>query len=421
MDLIFAEATPPGRGGISIIRLSGVGARAVSEAFVGALPEARRTYCRPFVEQGEVLDEVLVFRNDQGASFTGEESSEFHLHGAPVVVRRVAEALQRAGARRAEAGEFTRRAFLSGRMSLVEIEALGDLLSAETEAQRRQAVRVTSGELDRKAALWRELLVRAGALIEASVDFADEDVPDDVPAEAFEAIEELRRLLEIELSGFDAAERVRAGFEVAIVGPPNAGKSTLLNRLAKRDVAIVSDIAGTTRDVIELRLDLRGLAVTFLDTAGIRGTGDAIERIGIDVAKLRARRADIRLHLSVDGEPVQELWQDGDLIVGAKADRGPAVAAISVSGHTGEGIDILLAQIFDILSRRVAGAGLISHERQKREIETALDMLSLRKGDAPEIMAEHVRSAAASLDRLLGRIDSEDYLDLIFSSFCIGK
>lgn len=421
MDLIFAEATPPGRGGISIIRLSGQGAREVAERHVGPLPVARRTYSRSFRESGEVLDQILVFRAEDGASFTGEDLCEFQLHGAPVVVRRISDALSRSGARRAEAGEFTRRAFLNGRMDLAEIEGLGDLLIAETEAQRQQAVRSAGGELARKAAAWRQLIVRAGALIEVSVDFADEEVPDEVPPEVFDLIDLLRGELKDELRGFAAAERVRVGFEVAIVGPPNAGKSSLLNRLAKRDVAIVSEVAGTTRDVIELRLDLHGLAVTLLDTAGIREAGDAVEKIGIEAARRRAEAADLRIHLTPEAVAVDSLWRDGDLVVAAKADILPPRGPVSVSAVTGEGIDDLLAALFQRLSVRVAGAGLISHQRQRQEIVSAVDALEDTDDLESEILAERLRMAASSLDRLLGRIDAEDYLDVIFSSFCIGK
>lgn len=419
MDLIYAEATPPGRGGVSIVRLSGDGARRLAERLGGAMPEARRTYLRRLVENGEVLDQAVLVRFEPGASFTGEECVELHLHGAPVVVRRVARALERGGARLAEAGEFSRRALLNGRMDLVEIEGLGDLLAAETESQRQLAMRTASGELAKRAAGWREKLIMAGALIDASVDFADEDVPDEIPAEVFELADQLVAELQRELSGFQAAERVRMGFEVAIIGPPNAGKSTLMNRLADRTVAIVSEIAGTTRDVIEMRYDLNGLAVTFLDTAGIRDAEDSIEEIGIGLAKDRARLADLRIHLSAEGHWVSDLWQDGDIVVRSKADlvRGDG----GISSITGEGIDTLLSDLSQKLQQRVSQAGVISHDRQRGEVEAAVLALSDLVGLPAELAAEQVRSAAASLDRLLGRISSEDYLDAIFAQFCIGK
>ncbi|WP_304616002.1 tRNA uridine-5-carboxymethylaminomethyl(34) synthesis GTPase MnmE [Paracoccus sp. (in: a-proteobacteria)] len=421
MDLIYAEATPPGRGGVSIVRISGNGARQLAERLGGALPEARRTYLRRLVEDGEVLDQAMLIRFDEKASFTGEECVELHLHGAPVVVRRVARALERGGARLAEAGEFSRRALLNGRMDLVEVEGLGDLLAAETEAQRQLAMRTASGELAQRAVGWREKLIRAGALIEASVDFADEDVPDDVPAEVFDLVGQLIVELQRELAGFQAAERVRLGFEVAIIGPPNAGKSTLMNRLADRTVALVSEIAGTTRDVIEMRYDLNGLAVTFLDTAGLREAGDAIEAMGIGLARDRARLADLRIHLSPDGGRVDDLWQEGDLLVRSKADLSVGGTGLMISAAAGDGLDDLLAELSDRLRQRVSQAGVISHDRQRQEIALAVDSLNSVAGQPAELAAEHIRAAAASLDRLLGRIGSEDYLDVIFASFCIGK
>ena len=418
MDLIYAEATPPGRGGVSIVRLSGEGAQRLAERLGGGLPEARRMYLRRLVEDGETLDQAVLVRFEPGASFTGEESVELHLHGAPVVVRRVARALERGGARLADAGEFSRRALLNGRMDLVEVEGLGDLLAAETESQRQLAMRTASGELAKRAAGWRQTLIRAGALIEASVDFADEDVPDEIPTEVFVLADELVAELQHELSGFAAAERVRMGFEVAIIGPPNAGKSTLMNRLADRTVAIVSDIAGTTRDVIELRYDLNGLAVTFLDTAGIRDAADSIEEIGIGLARERARLADLRIHLSRDGQAVNDLWQTGDIAVRTKADLD---GNGGISAVTGEGLDTLLSDLADLLRQRVSQAGVISHDRQRGEIEAAVHALSDLACLPAELAAEQIRSAAASLDRLLGRIGSEDYLDVIFAQFCIGK
>lgn len=422
MDLIFAEATPPGRGGVSVIRISGDGARAVAEHLVGPMATPRRAYFRDLTDAGEVLDQVLAIWFASGGSFTGEEVAELHLHGAPVVIRRVARLLLDHGLRPAEAGEFTRRAFLHGRMDLAEIEGLGDLLEAETETQRKLAMRNAGGELTRKAEIWRSWLIEAGALVEVSVDFADEEVPDDVPERAFELIEMLHADLRAEISGFSAAERIRNGFEVAIVGPPNAGKSSLLNRLARRDVAIVSDIAGTTRDVIELRMDIQGLAITVLDMAGLRDSDDAIETIGIDRAKQRAAAADLRLHLSDDGGRFDDLWQDGDLIVAGRADlRSNDKADCAISPLTGQGIDALLELIHARLLPKIASAGIVSHERQRAEMVTAADALVDIRSLPVELIGESLRISNAALDRLVGRIGAEDYLDLIFASFCIGK
>ena len=421
MDLIFAEATPPGRGGVSVIRLSGTNARLTAERLVGQKPDARHAYFRTLRHDDEPIDQVLAMWFPEGQSFTGDEVAELHLHGAPVISRRVGSALLSMGARPAEAGEFTRRAFLNGRMDLAEIEGLGDLLAAETEAQRKLALRTASGELAQKALEWRQLLIEAGALVEVSVDFADEDVPDEVPNRVFEAIAELREALQRELAGFSSAERIRMGFEVAIIGPPNAGKSSLLNRLAQRDVAIVSDREGTTRDVIELKFDLNGLPVTFLDTAGLRESDDAVERIGIDRALNRAKSADLRIHLSRDGDIVQELWHPDDVIAVSHADIYESDADLTLSAVTGHGIDKMLGIIGEILRNRVFSAGLISHERQRLEIITALDAVEGLGGLPTELIAEKIRVSAASLDRLLGRIGADDYLDVIFSSFCIGK
>lgn len=421
MDLIFAEATPPGRGGVSVIRLSGDGARGAVERLVGPLDLPRHAYFRNLVLDGEPIDQILVLWFADGSSFTGEEVAELHLHGAPVIARRVGRALVEMGARPAEAGEFTRRAFLNGRMDLAAIEGLGDLLIAETEAQRKLALQSVSGEIAKRADAWRALLIEAGALVEVSVDFADEDVPDEIPERVFEAVAELRGRIQTELDGFQAAERIREGFEVAIIGPPNAGKSSLLNRLARREMAIVSETAGTTRDVIELRFDLKGIAVTFLDTAGLRDAKDDIETVGIERARSRARSADLRIHLSVTADPVTDLCIPGDLVVQGHADTFPSSQGLSVSSLTGAGIDDLLGHLHEILSARIAGAGIVSHDRQRVELLDAVSALEGLESLPPELVAESLRVAASCLDRLVGSIGADDYLDAIFSSFCIGK
>lgn len=419
MDLIFAEASPPGRGGVSVIRLSGEGARVVAETFVGPIKRPRYASLRRIMADSEKLDQALVIWFEKARSFTGEEVVEFHLHGAPVILRRFGEALIKAGCRIAEPGEFTRRAFINGRMDLAEIEGLGDLLSAETEAQRRLALRLADGELSRMAQAWRDLLIRAGALVEASIDFADEDVPEEVPAEVHQLLDQFRAELDREIVGYAAAERLRNGFEVAVIGPPNAGKSSLINHIARREVALVSDIAGTTRDVIELRLDLKGLAVTFLDTAGLRDTDDSVEAMGVERARRRAEAADLRLHLSEDGVRDARLWAPGDISLRTKADLSPSPEGISVL--TGAGISALLENVHATLARRAAGAGIVSHDRQRQALMAARDALPDIDDLPPELLAEAIRQSASHLDQLLGRIGAEEYLDVIFSSFCIGK
>lgn len=421
MDLIFAEATPPGRGGISVIRISGTGARHAAERLAGPLPEARRAYVRIIRDGDDELDRALVIWFEAGSSFTGDEVAELHLHGAPVIARRVSAVLADAGVRQAEAGEFTRRAFLNGQMDLAAVEGLADLLEAETDAQRRLALRAAGGELARKTDEWRELLIRAGALVESSVDFADEDVPDEVPDEVFLLLANLQDSLGAEIEGYPAAERLRTGFEVAVIGEPNAGKSSLVNRIARRDVALVSEIAGTTRDVIELRLDLKGLAVTLLDTAGLRTTGDIVEGMGVERARERASAADLRIHVSPEGRPDRTLWRQGDILVRSKADVGKDGQGLAVSAATGEGVSELLMAVYDRLALRVAGAGIVSHERQALALKEACDAVAGIEGLPAEVLAEKIRQATASLDLLLGRIGAEEYLDVIFASFCIGK
>lgn len=421
MDLIFAEATPPGRGGVSILRISGDGARSAAERLAGPLPSPRHAYLRAIRDGDEILDRGLVMWFEAGHSFTGEEIAEIHLHGAPVIVRRLGHILSNHGLRIAEAGEFTRRAFLNGKMDLSEVEGLGDLLAAETESQRRLALRTSQGELARKADGWRSLLIRAGALVESSVDFADEEVPEDIPPEVFDLLAQFRQDLDGQIRGYAAAERIRNGFEVAIIGPPNAGKSSLLNRIARREVALVSEVAGTTRDIIELRLDLRGLAVTLLDTAGLRDAQDIVEGLGIGRARERAAAADLRVHLSPSGDIDRSLWKEGDLQVISKADLLTRPQELSISAITGQGLERLLDRIFDILSNRIAGASLVSHQRQLTALTEAHGSLEQIDALPPELLAEAIRNSALSLDRLLGRISAEDYLDVIFTSFCIGK
>ena len=425
-DPIFALASAKGRAGIAVIRLSGTGARAIAEALTGGggkpLPIEGRCL-RDLTHGGEILDRALIVTFAAGASFTGEEVVEFHCHGSPAVVGAVLSALSE-HARLAEPGEFTKRALENEELDLAQVEGLADLIEAETEAQRKIALRVMQGGLSQKVADWRRDLIRAVSLIEATIDFADEDVPTDVSPEVLELVGGVEKALHAEIKGSFAAERIREGFEVAIVGPPNIGKSTLLNALAGREAAITSEVAGTTRDVIEVRMDIGGLAVTLLDTAGIRETDDQVEAIGVDRAKARATDADLRVFLTQDGTPELEP-QDGDIVAIGKADdyQGDAFA---VSGKTGKGIDTLISRISETLEARASMAVTATRARHRAGMEGALPHLAYAQEHASdeaqaEIVAAELKEAIFKLSSLIGAVGVEDILDEIFASFCLGK
>ncbi|MGI3169777.1 tRNA uridine-5-carboxymethylaminomethyl(34) synthesis GTPase MnmE [Pseudooceanicola sp. C21-150M6] len=427
MDTIFAQATAPGKAGVAIVRLSGPLAWQAVAQLCGSVPEPRQAGLRVLRWDGVVLDEALVLTFAEKASFTGEKVAEFQTHGSTAVVASLLRALsEMEGLRAAEAGEFTRRALENGQLDLAQVEGLADLIEAETEVQRRQAQRVLSGDLGRRAEDWRRDLIRAAALIEATIDFADEDVPVDVSPEVTELLERVRDSLSHEVMGVGFAERIRDGFEVAIIGAPNVGKSTLLNALVGRDAAITSDVAGTTRDVIEVRMDLGGLAVTVLDTAGLRETSDVVEAIGVQRARDRATAADMRVFLIAPGDVPEMAPLKGDIVLQAKADILGDVPG-SISGKTGFGVDQLLRDIQTRLSDLAGQSGLATRERHRiamqragEGLEAALRLVSLGSEHA-ELAAEELRTAVRALDSLVGRVDVEMLLDDIFSSFCIGK
>lgn len=428
MDTVFALSTVPGKAGVAVIRVSGPLALSVAETLCGDIPPLRKASLRILTDgNGVHLDEALVLTFAENQSFTGEETVEFHTHGSMAVVSAVLDEL--AGLddlRVAEPGEFTRRAMENGRLDLSQVEGLADLIDAETEAQRRQALRVLSGDLGARAEVWRQKLIRAVALVEAVIDFADEEVPVNVVPEAGDLISAVLHDLDAELAGLSVAERIRTGFEVAIVGVPNVGKSTLLNVLAGREAAITSEYAGTTRDVIEVRMNLGGLPVTLLDTAGLRDTDDPVESIGVDRARQRAGAADLRVFL-IEGDESPELPPEpGDIVVRAKADLRDDLEN-SISSITGEGISELVERISDTLQSRAANAGLATRLRHREAIERGAESLRRALDLLPEgehmadIAAEELHIAVRALDSLVGRVDVENVLDEIFASFCLGK
>lgn len=427
MDTIFALASASGKAGVAVIRISGPLADVAGREIAGDLPKPKELSLRRLKSRsGDILDEALVLYFEAGKSFTGEKTVEFQTHGSVAVISALLERLSEIdGLRHAEAGEFTRRALENGVLDLTQVEALSDLIEAETEAQRRQATEVLSGALGQKVGDWRAKLIRAAALLEATIDFADEDVPVDVTDEVRDLLKSVLADLSVQLDGLEAAERIRTGFEVAIVGPPNAGKSTLLNYLAGRDAAITSEIAGTTRDVIEVRMDISGLAVTLIDTAGLRETVDVVEALGVERAKTRAAQADIRLHLiERGGAPLIDVLPEDIVVVGKCDDESEGSG---VSGLTGYGVSELVDQLRGTLLSRTASAGVASRVRHGEilrqgtaQLGQALAVLDMGP-DAYEIASEEIRLAAHGMSSLLGYVDVEDLLGEIFSSFCVGK
>ncbi|WPY93695.1 tRNA uridine-5-carboxymethylaminomethyl(34) synthesis GTPase MnmE [Limimaricola variabilis] len=427
METIYALATARGRAGVAIIRISGPAAHASGEAMAGELPRHGRGLRRLRDAQGDLLDEALVLTFDERRSFTGEAVVELHLHGSKAVISAVLDRLgDLPDLRPAEAGEFTRRALENGRLDLSQVEGLADLIDAETEAQRRQAMRTMSGALGQRAEVWKRDLLRAMALLEAVIDFADEDVPVDVTPEVEMLLDRSADAMRREMDGVAAAERIRDGFEVAIIGAPNMGKSTLLNHLAGRDAAIISDVPGTTRDVIEVRMDLRGLPVTLLDTAGLRESVDQVEAIGIGRARERAAAADIRLHLVSPEDFDTALAGPDDLVRVARSDLHDADPR-GISGLTGQGVPDLLDELADRLEARSASAGVAIRERHRVALREGLAYIARCRellpsgGIAHDLAAEELRLAVRALDSLVGRVDVEHVLGEIFSSFCIGK
>jgi tRNA modification GTPase len=402
----------------------------------GGLPPQRVAQRRRLVDpqSGDALDEGLILWFPGPRSATGEDVAELHLHGSRAVLAAVMQALSRLGLRLAEPGEFTRRAFLNGKLDLLQAEAIADLVAAETDAQRRQAMRQLGGELGDVYRGWRDRLTRILAHLEAAIDFPDEDLPPEIEDRIAGETAALVAEIAGHLADGHRGERLRDGIDVAIVGPPNAGKSSLLNRIARRDAAITSPLPGTTRDVIEVAIDLGGYPVVLADTAGLRDSADAIEQEGKRRAVQRAEQAEIRLFVFDIAHPAEaagaSAWPGADtILVANKIDLVPAAdtdlsaPALPVSALTGEGIEKLLAE----LGERVAQtyrieSPVLTRARHRQALEDAA--ASLRRSSSaelPELCAEDLRLALRGLGRITGAVDVEDLLDVIFRDFCIGK
>ncbi|MFA5122848.1 tRNA uridine-5-carboxymethylaminomethyl(34) synthesis GTPase MnmE [Zavarzinia sp.] len=428
-DTIFALASGRGRAGVAVLRLSGPLAGSALDALAGQRPEARRAHLATLRDpvDGVEIDRGLLLWFPGPASFTGEDVAELHLHGGRAILSRITDVLIRLGLRPAGAGEFTRRAFEHGKLDLAQAEAVADLVDAETEAQRRQALRQLDGALGRLYEGWRDWLKVLLARLEALIDFPDEGLDEAIEGEVRAGAGLLRAEIAAHLADGHRGERLRDGFEIAITGAPNVGKSSLLNRLSATEAAIVSDMPGTTRDVIEVALDLGGYRVVLIDTAGLRETEDPIEREGVRRARARAESADLRLEVIVPGDPLPPPGEGARLVVLNKADLGPGPAeALPVSARTGAGIGELLAMLGQTVAERLnpGEAPAITRARHRLAVEAslsaldrALDPLAL----PPELRAEDLRQALRDLGRVVGTVDVEDLLDVIFSEFCIGK
>lgn len=429
-DTIHALATGPGRAGIAILRLSGPGAADILAAIAGHLPRPRQAALRPLRgSDNDLLDRALVFWFPGPSSFTGEDVAELQIHGGSAIIAAVDLRLCELGSRPAEAGEFSRRAFLNGKIDLLEAEGLADLIDAETEAQRQQALRQSEGGLSRVYEDWASRLRRALALQEAELDFPDETESVSIEAELGVQLDELIAEFVGHLSAGQRAERLRTGIVVCVTGAPNVGKSSLVNCLVQEEVSIVSARAGTTRDLVEARLVLAGVPVTLVDTAGLRDTEDEVEAEGVRRARARAAAADLVLEIVVDG-PVSHAGELNVIRVVNKIDLAGAECAracassVGVSARTGEGVPELLAvlsgRVHDIAARTPHPA--MTRGRHRSCIETARHhLVAARHVGVAEFRGEELRLAMHALGRLTGRVDIEDVLDTIFSSFCIGK
>ncbi|WP_085901559.1 tRNA uridine-5-carboxymethylaminomethyl(34) synthesis GTPase MnmE [Kiloniella majae] len=446
-ETIFALSTAPGQAGVAVIRISGSKAKVVLEEMSSSFPEPRvAALIKLFDPEDKAeLDRCLALWFPGPGSFTGEDVVELHLHGGRAVVDGTIEALAKLpNFRPAEAGEFTRRAFDNDKLDLTEVEGLSDLIAAETEAQRKQAIRQMDGELSKLVEGWRDRLVRMLAYLEAEIDFPDEELEEGISTQVKHNIEQLKSDIKHHLDDSHRGERLRNGIKIAIVGPPNAGKSSLLNALARREVAIVSDVAGTTRDIIEVHLDLSGYPVIVSDTAGLReieeNTTDGIELEGIRRAKLHAESADLCLAVfdiedrdNFDQETLKLLDKTSNFVVINKCDKTEENPSIPVSDFdvtkistkSGEGIDSLLEKLNTWVISNMGQSGSssgITRQRHRSALIECLDSLGRSlETDLPELCAEDLRLATRYLGRITGKVDVEELLDVIFRDFCIGK
>lgn len=433
---VFAPATAPGKAAIGVVRVSGPMAGAVVAAVAGDLPPARRAARRRLrdPESGEVLDEAIVLWFPGPGSYTGEDVAEFHLHGSRAVIAAVLGMLAKwPGLRPAEPGEFTRRAFENGKIDLTAAEGLADLVAAQTDCQRRQALRQLDGELGRLYEGWRAVLTRGLAFLEAAIDFPEEGLPENPIDPVWDQIRSVESEIHQHLDDCGRGERLRDGLSAVIVGAPNVGKSSLLNCLVRRDAVIVADTAGTTRDVVEVGLDLDGFPLTVADTAGLRCAGDGVEEEGIRRARKRAGDADLVIGVfdatrwpEREADTEELLGGDG-LVVWNKVDLAAVNGGEGVwplSCRTGEGVDLFVAGLSAAVRDRLdpSASPVLTRARHRAALVACAQALERALGvSAVELAGEDLRAAVAALGRITGRVDVEELLDVIFQELCIGK
>ena len=431
MDTIFALATPEGKSGVAIVRISGQDAFECFKDFSCKIVKVGRSGVRKLFYNEQLLDKAFVLSFKKGSSFTGEDTVELHLHGSLAIIRNCLDALgQFKNFRAAYPGEFTKRAFENGRLDLAQVEGLSDLINAETSVQLNQAQRIFDGALGDLVGYWRSELIAVKALIEASIDFSEEEIPDNLSADILRGLTKIKSTIKQEIKGSFVSEQITRGFEVAIIGAPNVGKSTLLNCLSGRKASIISKLAGTTRDVIEVHMDLGGMPITLLDTAGIRFSEDEVEKMGVDLAIDRAKKADLRLFLSDTGNFNNfglEVKQE-DLMVHSKGDISDQFKEdFLISAKTGAGISKLIKKITEIFKTKVSNSSIAINARHRNAMVRAVYSLEIAEKELMvglervELCAEGLNGAIKALDSLIGVVDVEDVLDTIFNKFCIGK
>ena len=430
-ETIFALSTVPGLSAIAVFRISGPNAFSVLRNITkGNIPKNRLATLKKIFWKGEVIDQCIIITFKKNESYSGEKTVEIHCHGSLAIIEKLASILTLCGPklniRPAEEGEFTRQAFYNGKMDLIQVEGLSELLRAETEAQRKISFDSLDGVVSKKVDTWKSKILSILAFLEADIDFNDQDLGE---ISILNKISDLRELLKIEQDGFKDIRSIKEGLEIAIIGPPNVGKSTLINNMVKRNVSLTSRIAGTTRDIIEAKVQINGVYVTFLDTAGLRDTKDTIEKKGISIIKKRLKTVALKIFLinkESDLKSIGVKVGPDDLILKAKADRGNNTKYTGISGKTGLGVKDAIDLIGTKLPQFYVNSGVIATYRQQIKTNDLLSLLTdlttdIKSGLDVELVAEKARDGLKIVEELTGRIDTEEVLGIIFKSFCIGK